>query len=304
MAERVKLFEPCYMEYENIGKPVHYTEEFLQELASKVNKTNLVFEEHLSDSIGDVSNFTFTDGALFGDVTTDKALDDLKYSPYFKCALQDDGDSWLAIKPTGLKDVALTSNPRKAVSLPNTNDGGSKMSEGENKGSETAINVLEKQVKDLNKQLAIAENKNKANEEKLKKFNDLEKELEELRTWKADNEKVIEEQKPIIEAYQKDLEKRKADLLEKVSNGNEEVKNQLKDLPLETLETFDNLQSHDVPPQGISTHNAEGLNEGDGSDNPTEDEIKQKEADDALNFYKKLHNGETPSFLNIEQGGE
>ena len=302
MVERVKLFEPCYMEYENIGKPVHYTEEFLQELASVVNKTNLVFEEHLSDSIGDVSNFTFTDGALFGDVSTDKALDDLKYSPYFSCALQDDGDSWLAIKPTGLKDVALTSNPRKPVELPNTDEGGSKMS-NEGSGDNETIKILNNQVKDLYKQLAIAENKNKANEEKLKRYDEMEKELEELRKTNETNSQLIEEQKPIIEAYKSDKEKRRADLLEKVSNGNEEVKNQLKDLPLETLETFDNLQSHDVPPQGIGANNAEGLNEGDGSDNPTEDELKQKEADDALAFYKKLHNGETPSFLNT-QGGD
>lgn len=302
MVERVKLFEPCYMEYKEYDKPVHYTEEFLKELASMVNRTNLVNEQHLSESIGDVSNLTFTDGALFCDVETEKATDNLKYSPYIDCSLQDDGDCWLAINPTGLRDVALTSNPRKPVTLPNTNDGGSTMGNEGNNDNET-IKILNGQVKDLNKELAIANNKLEANKEKLKQYDDMAKELEELRTWKADNEKVIEEQKPIIEAYQKDLEQRKADLLEKVSNGNEEVKNQLKDLPLETLETFDNLQSHDMPPQGVGADNANGLNEGDGSDNPTEEELKQKEADDALNFYKKLHNGETPSFLNIE-GGE
>lgn len=275
--ERVKLFEPCYMEYKEWDKPIKYSDEFLSELASKVNKTSLVFEEHLSESIGEVSNFTFTDGALYGDVFTDKALDDLKFSPYINCSLQDEGDFWLAIKPEGFTDVALTSKPRIPVSLPNTTSvGGSSMVNDEKNDNET-IKILNNQVKDLNKQLAIAENKNKANEEKLAKFDDMEKELKELKTWKETNEKVIEEQKPIIDAYKKDLETKKSDLVEKLSNGNEEIKAKLQDMSLDSLEIMDNLQSHEQPPQGISANNAQGLNEGDGSnDEEAEQEKRQK----------------------------
>ena len=278
MVKRVKLFEPCYMEYKEYDKPVHYTEEFLKELASTVNKTNLVNEEHLSESIGDVSNFTFTDGALFGDVSTEQSLDNLKYSPYIDCSLQDDGDCWLAINPTGLKDVALTSNPRKPVTLPNTNDGGSTMGNEGNNDNET-IKILNGQVKDLNKELAIANNKLEANKEKLKNYDDMAKELEELRTWKADNEKVIEEQKPIIEAYNKELDNKKSNLIEKLSNGNEEVKTKLQSMDLAALETFDNLTVHEQPPEGIAAHNAQGLNEGDGS---TDEEAEQQDRQAAV----------------------
>ena len=126
MVRRVKLFEPCYMEYDVYDKPVRYTEQFLSELASKVNKTNLVQEEHLSEKIGDVTNFTFINGALYADVATEKALDNLGYSPYINCSLQEEEDYWLAIKPTGFTDVALTSKPRKPVSLPNTKGGSNK----------------------------------------------------------------------------------------------------------------------------------------------------------------------------------
>jgi len=272
--ERVKLFEPCFMEYDVYDKPVRYTDEFLQELASKVNKTNLVFEEHLSEKIGDVSNFTFIDGALYADVATDKALDNLGYSPYINCSLQEEKDCWLAVNPTGFTDVALTSNPRKAVSLPNTN-GGSRMEE---KNDNETIKILNNQIKDLNKQLAIAENKNKANEEKLGKFDEIEKELEDLRKWKSDNEKIIEEQKPIIEAYKKDQETKRSELIEKLSGGNEEVKSQMKDMDLNTLEVMDNLQAHEQPPKGISAHNAEGLNEGDGSDDKEAEQVERKQA--------------------------
>lgn len=290
MVRRVKLFEPCYMEYKEYDKPVHYTEKFLKELASKVNKTNLVNEKHLSESIGEVTNFTFTDGALFGDVSTEQSLDNLKYSPYIDCSLQDDGDCWLAINPTGLKDVALTSTPRLPVTLPNTNDGGSTMSNENNSDNET-IKILNGQVKDLNKELAIANNKLEANKDKLKKYNEMEKELEELRAWKADNEKVIEEQKPIIEAYNKELDAKKSNLIDKLSNGNEEVKTKLKDMDLAALETFDNLTVHEQPPQGIGANNAEGLNEGDGSEND-EDANREAELKEVRSMFSELNNKE------------
>lgn len=274
MVRRVKLFEPCYMEYDVYDKPVRYTEKFLSELASKVNKTNLVHEEHLSEKIGDVSNFTFIDGALYGDVDTDKSLDNLGYSPYINCSLQEEEDYWLAVKPTGFTDVALTSSPRKPVSLPNTK-GGSKMSDEKNDNE--MVKILNDQVKDLNKKLAIAENKNKANEEKLKQFDEMDKELKDLRKWKEDNEKLIEEQKPIIDAYKKDQEAKRSELIEKLSNGNEEIKAQMKDKDLETLQFIDGLQAHEEPPQGIAAHNAQGLNEGDGSnDEEAEQEKRQK----------------------------
>ncbi len=277
MSERVKLFEPCYMEYKEYDKPIYYSDEFLRELASCTNGTNLVFEEHLSESIGEVSNFTFTDGALFGDVSTEKSLDNLKYSPYINCSLEEQEDYWLAIRPTGFREVTLTENPRKPVSLPNTNDGGRQMT-NENSDNET-IKILNGQVKDLNKELAIANNKLEANKDKLKKIDEMEAELEELRTWKADNGKIIEEQKPIIEAYKADQENKRSALIEKLSRGNEEAKVQLQEKDLETLEFMDSFEVHEQPPQGIAAHNAEGLNEGDGS---TDEEAEQQERQAAV----------------------
>lgn len=282
--EYKKLFEPCYMEYEGIDKPVHYTEEFLKELASKVNKTTLVFEEHNTESIGDVSNFKVIDGGLFGIVNSNKSTDNLAYSPYINCTLEDVGDCWLAINPTGFTDIALTSNPRKTVSLPNTN-GGSRM---EDKSDNETIKILNNQVKDLNKQLAVAENKNKANEEKLKKYDEMEKELSELKEWKETNSQLIEEQKPIIEAYNKHLETRKEELLNKISDGNEEVKAQLKDETLETLEKFDKLYAHEQPPQGIGSNNAQGLGQGDGSEDD-EKAKREKEQEEVRAMFSELN---------------
>lgn len=279
--EIVKLFEPCYKEYEGLDKPVKYTEEFLRELASKVNKTNLVNEEHFAETIGEVSNFKFTDGALFGLANTEKATDNLGYSPYIDCSLEDKGDYWLAINPTGLTDVALTSMPRKSVSLPNTN-GGSKM--GEENDNET-IKILNGQVKDLNKQLAVAENKNKANEDKLKKFDEMEKELKELREWKETNSQLIEEQKPIIEKYNQYRDSQKEELLNKLSDGNEEIKAKLKDKSLEDLQMQEELlglHHHDQPAKGIGSNNAQGLGEGSGENDEEAERTARKETVESM----------------------
>ena len=111
---RVKIFEPCDMEYEVYDKPVRYTEEFLKELASQCSNAALVKEKHRGENIGTVSNITFTDGALWADVTTEEALDNLMYSPSYDSTLIDKGDHWLATKGK-LLEVALTSEPRRAI---------------------------------------------------------------------------------------------------------------------------------------------------------------------------------------------
>lgn len=274
---RVKIFEPCYKEYEGLDKPVYYSEDFLRKLASQINKTNLVEEEHFGEVVGDVSNLTFTDGALYADVNSDKALDDLKYSPYIDCSTVDKGDYWLAEDVNGLIDVAVTGNPRPSVKLPNTK-GGSNM--GEENDNET-IKILNKQVKDLNKDLVVAQNKNKANEDKLKQFDEMEKELKELREWKETNSKLIEEQKPIIEKYNQYRDSQKEELLNKLSDGNEEIKAKLKDKSLEDLQMQEELlglHHHDQPPKGVGANHAQGLNEGSGEDDEEAERTARNEA--------------------------
>ena len=274
---RVKIFEPCYKEYEGLDKPVYYSEDFLRKLASQINKTNLVEEEHFGEVVGDVSNLTFTDGALYADVNSDKALDDLKYSPYIDCSTVDKGDYWLAEDVNGLIDVAVTGNPRPSVKLPNTK-GGSNM--GEENDNET-IKILNKQVKDLNKDLVVAQNKNKANEDKLKQFDEMEKELKELREWKETNSKLIEEQKPIIEKYNQYRDSQKEELLNKLSDGNEEIKAKLKDKSLEDLQMQEELlglHHHDQPPKGVGANHAQGLNKGSGEDDEEAERTARNEA--------------------------
>lgn len=281
--KRVSIFKPCELEYPQHDKPVKYTEEFLREIASKTNSVPIV-GKHYGKTIGQMSNFTFTDGELFVDADSSKSLQ--KFSPSFDdVQLIDKGDYYLA-SGGYLVEVASTVKPR----LDNSKNGGSSMSE-ENNDNET-IKILNNQVKDLNKQLAVAENRNKANEEKLKGYDELEKEVAELRSWKETNSKIIEEQKPIIEEFKKVQEAKKEELLEKVSNGNAEIKAKFQNFSLEDLETVAGTQIHEQPAKGIGSNNAIGLDEGDGvNDN------KPNFAESALEHYKKTHNGEVPSFL-------
>jgi hypothetical protein len=264
------------MEYPNkYDKPVRYSEEFLKELASNCLGANLVKEKHHGEMIGRVSNLTFTDGALWADVSTDEALDDLKYSPSYDSTLVDNGDHWLATDGK-LLEVALTSNPRKAI-LNNTGDkGGSSMADNNNDGTieffQNEVKRLQKENNKLDFQL------NQAND-KINGFEEKEAELKELREWKETNEKVIEEQKPIIEAYKKEKAEEREELLEKASQGNAEIKEQLKNCDNDALKAIANLHTTEQPAQGVGASNAPGLNEGDGE---TDEEAEQKERQEAV----------------------
>lgn len=269
--KRVSIFKPCELTYEKHDKPIKYTEEFLKEIASNTSTAPIV-NEHYGKTIGQMSNFTFTDGELYADTDSSKSLK--KFSPSFEnIDLIDKGDYYVA---TGgyLVEVASTVAPRL-----NNSKGGIKMADDEN--NET-INILNKQVKDLNKQLAIAENKNKANEEKLKSYNELEKEVQKLREWKETNSKLLDEQKPIIEEFQKAQEAKKEDLLEKISNGNAELKAKFQDFSVGDLETIVTAQIHDQPAKGIGADNAKGLNEGDGSTDEEEEIQARNNAVEAM----------------------
>lgn len=283
--ERKSIFKPCDMEYKGYDKPVRYTEEFLKELAENSLGTQLVGEKHLSASIGDVTNIMFTDGELFADINTDKSLDDLMYSPRFDCTLVDNGDHFLATDGK-LLEVSLTSNPRRAI-LNNTDDnGGSRMVEGEDKTKEFLANEVER----LNKELAKKDLLIERNKEKLDKFEEMEKEVGELRDWKETNSKILDEQKPIVESYKKQQEEHRSNLLDKVSKGNPQLREQFESFSTENLETYIKLHTEEQPAKGVGADNAPGLDEGKGSD--SEEEKVQKDLELAKSMFTELNKEE------------
>ena len=263
---RVSIFKPCDITYEKYDKPVRYTAEFLKEIASNTSGTKLV-DNHYGKSIGNISNITFTDGELYCDINSSKSLK--KFSPSFgNLTLVDEGE-YLRVAKGDLVEVASTIAPR----LDNSK-GGNRMADD---GNDKTMEFLSKEVDRLQKENAKLAFKSKQDKEKLEKLSETQKELDELRKWKETNEKLIEEQKPIIKAYKEQQEKHREELLEKASQGNAEIKEQLKELDTNALETIVNLNSQEQPAKGVSPDNAVGLNEGDGSDNEeAEQEERQK----------------------------
>ena len=297
MIVRKKIFEPCAMEYKEHDKPVRYSEEFLKEIACGCHGADLVNQEHFAGKIGSVSNLSFTDGGLYADIDSETPLDDLEYSPSFNCTLVDYGDHWEATKGSML-EVALTSEPRRAILNNTAYEGGSKMGE---KGEDTTKEYLIGEVDKLQKEKAKIEFQLEQANKKVEEAKKLEDEVTELREWKEEKEKVLEEQKPIIEDYKKYQENKREELLEKVSNGNEELKEKYSSFSTENLEILLEAETQEQPPKGAGADNAPGLGEGDGEkDKKTPEEVKKEKAASALEFYKKTHNGESPSFINIE----
>lgn len=265
--KRIQIFKPCELNYKEYDKPVRFTEEFLKEIANSTYKVPLV-NKHYGATLADVSNLSFDNNTLEVDVPEEFSKS--KYSPSFdNLTLTDEGEYYLA---TGgyLVEVATNVKPR----LDNGEDGGSNMADNDKTNE-----FLAKEVERLNKEIAKKDLKLDANKEKLEKFDEMDKELQELREWKETNSKVIEEQKPIIEKYNAYQEKHREELLEKASKGNKEVKEKLQNLRTEDLETIISLEVEEQPARGAGAGNAPGLNEGSGEKDKEQAEQKaRKEA--------------------------
>lgn len=266
---RVSIFKPCTLEYPQLDKPVKYTEDFLKEIASSTVFSNLV-DSHYGKTIGQVSNLSLTDGELFLDVPDE--YKESKFSPSFEdLDLVDEGDYLLATKGV-LVEVATTTVPR----LDNSDEGGSEMGE-EGEGSKLTNEYLAKEVERLNKELAKKDLQISRNKEKLDKYDELEKEVEELRESKEANEKLLEEQKPIVENFKKFQKEEHEKLLETASQGNAELKEKYAHFSNDDLKLIIDTHVEDQPAKGAGANNAPGLNEGDGEDSEAaEQENRQK----------------------------
>lgn len=270
-------------------KPVVYNESFLKDIASNTVGSSLELTHGNStvDVIGHINAYEFIGNDLVANVTTDEELNGLGFSPEFSVNFRDKGDKYEAIDGELLK-VILTDKPRSKI-LCNSVEGGSNM-------NEELIETLNKQIKDLNKENAILENKLEANKNRLKEIDSLEERVNELEKENNSYKIQIEGLTPKAEAYSKIEADMKADLLNKAFGEDEEAKKAWQDASMEQLESLAKHREVTRQATGIGAGNAEGIGEGDEGDE------KPDVAGDALAFYKKLHNGEEPEFLK-QQGG-
>lgn len=279
-----------YIKHGLAVKPVVYNETFLKEIASNTagSSLELTHGNSTADVIGHINDYEFIDNDLVANVTTNEELNGLGFSPEFSVNFRDKGDKYEAIDGELLK-VILTDKPRSKI-LCNSVEGGSGM-------NEELIDTLNKQIKDLNKQNAILENKLEANKSKLDEFDSLKSRIDELEKENNTYKIQIEGLTPKADAYSKIEADMKADLLTKAFGEDEEAKKAWQDASMEQLESLAKHREVTRQAAGIAAANAEGIDQGnEGNDEPDV-------AGDALEFYKKLHNGEEPEFLK-EQGGQ
>ena len=278
-----------YIKHGLAVKPVVYNETFLKEIASNTigSSLELTHGNATNDVIGYINAYDFINDELVAKVSTNEDLNGLGFSPEFSVNFIDKGDRYEAIDGELLK-VILTDKPRSKI-LCNSVEGGSNM-------NEELIETLNKQIKDLNKQNAVLENKLEASKSKLDEYDSLKSRIEELEKENNTYKIQIEGLTPKAEAFEKVEADMKADLLTKAFGEDEEAKKAWKDASMEQLESLAKHREVTRQANGIGAANAEGLDEGDeGEDEPDV-------AADALAFYKKLHNGEEPEFLK-QQGG-
>ena len=276
-------------------KPVNYTDAFLKDIASKTRGSSLeaTHGEKKSDVIGYTNNYDFNNDELLANVTTNEELKGMGFSPEFSVNFIDKGEYYEAIDGE-LKKVILTDKPRSHI-LCNSVEGGSNV-------SEELLETLNKQIKDLNKQVAQKEAIIEANKKRLgevdelnNKITELEKEIITLKSSNEDYKSQLDGLTPKAEAFSKIEEAKKTELLNKAFGEDEEAKKTWKDASMEQLESLANHREITRQATGIGAKNAEGVGEGT-------DGIEPSKSEKAIEFYKKTHGGKEPSFIN--QGGE
>ena len=271
-------------------KPVVYTEQFLKDIAKNTvgSSLELTHGNATNDIIGSVNDFEFADGQLVANVSSNREILGKGFSPEFSANFIDKGDKYEAIDGKLLKTI-LTETPRSQI-LCNSVEGGSNM-------NEELIDTLNNQIKDLNKQVAQKEATIEANKKKLEKYNELSERVAKLEEENNAYKAQIDGLQPKADAFAKIEDDMKADALERAFGDDEEAKNKFKDLPLDKIEELAAHRETYKPAQGVGANNVDDPI--DPEPTPTEPTM----AESALEFYKKTHNGEMPSFLK-EEGGQ
>ena len=166
--------------------------------------------------------------------------------------------------------------------------------------NEELVNTLNGQIKDLNKQLAQKEATIEANKKKIKEYDELVEKYKKLEEENTSFKAQIDGLKPKAEAFAKIEDDMKADALTRAFGDDEEAKKKFEDLPLEKIEELAQHRETYKPSNGV---NANIPDDPVDPNNQQTNEEPPSAAENALEFYKKTHNGEMPSFLK-EEGGK
>lgn len=261
----IDLFEVGIIDYKDLGltKPVKFTEEHLQKVASNTGIVNIT-NEHTKELIGKIGNFIYQDNILKVETPNGVDLDGKGLSPVFTCDFRDMGEYYLPID-LRLSEVGLTTSPRTGI-LYNTIQGDDKMSDNLRElldKKEERVMEQQEEIALLKKQLEEA--KIVANE-KTELDKQLKEALKELDTVKAN----VEEFKADAEKLRTQEAQAKADIIKEIS-GDQEA-DYLNKLSYDELVDMRDKRVITEPLNGQSSANAEGLDL-DGDQDQEEEEV-------------------------------
>lgn len=267
----MKLFEAKDYDYTDYGriKPVRYTEEFLQELANKTNEVNIV-NGHTGEEIGKVTDIGFVDGWLVGNVPSNIQKAGKGLSPLFDAYILDGDDVDLA-QDGVLKHFALVDNPRSQL-LFNEKGTGDKMSD--NKGVEE---ILSNRVKELERELAVANNQLESNKKKMEEHNELVKEVNELRKTNSEYESQLESNKDKATKWDEYVTEKKATLVDEIAGEDSTMKERIKDWDMDKLEFLLEHKNVSTDAKGIGTGDNGDVGELNDDPKPNDPQKQQEE---------------------------
>lgn len=255
----MKLFEAREYDYSDRGeqKPILYDETFFNDLLKECDKVEIQ-STHDGDVIGYAENLYFEDGWLHGDIPVD--LNGKGLSPRFDVYLLDKGDYKVA-RDGSFEHIALTDNPRSHI-LYNEIKG------TDNMGESTDINeVLSNRVKELERELAVANNQLESYKKKLENYNELEKQVKELTKANSEFESQIASSKEKVAKWDEYVDTTRNSLIDELAEGNEAMKEEFKSWNIDQLRFLKENKPVTTEPQGVGNGISEGLNEGSNDDN-------------------------------------
>lgn len=283
----MKIFETGLYDYTDdptvdVNKPVLYTPQFFEKMIVDVEDVPLDVE-HDGKTVGLLQDISFEENCLNATPNTD--IGDKSISPTFEYDTIDRG-SYLEAVDGKFVSAGITETPRKLInnSYPNNEK------KGEHMVSEEAFEQMSKQNRKLERELASKDNQLEANKSKLEKLDELEKKVKEL---EANNKKAndeLDKVRPLADKYTAFENKAKGELVDEIANGNDALKEKIKDWDFAQLKTLKETRIVTEEPHGVTEGVAEGQNQGDGkkdSDEYTYDDFKEQ--------YKAI-TGEEPKY--------
>lgn len=278
----IELFKTGMITYpeEIADKPVQYREQDLMEIAMATDKVDLT-KEHTNEIIGFLENFVYKDGVLYVKEPEGVDIENLGISPSFEFSLKDMGEYYVP-DHISLKNAGLTKTPRSQIFYNNIHKGDEGMEEKEKLLKDIQAN--QEEIRNQREEIGILRNRNKALDESLQSKKELENQLKEKEAELSSLKSKMEKLEADANAYNLIEEKKKEELIQKLSNDDAELKEEYSKMSLEQLEFWSKKNLLNTNARGVGSHEADVDDGTKPSENPEDEPATY---DDYLKFKKE-----------------